>query len=174
MVAKILAILLISVQFCAAQNPAKVSGFTQKFNNAKTDSAKVVALGELAEYYYIYRHEKKADSVLQKQLNIAELSHNKNLVFATLFGKSVSNISPWSSIETFARSMKFIQQGLDYAIEAGRDDYIALAYIRKANLYRKRGQYNTAIQQATLAFSAIGNSNLDSIKAVLYLSLIHI
>lgn len=171
MVALRFAILLFSIQVCIAQNPVQVQKLTQKISEAKSDSDRIVALGNLAEYYYIFRLESKADSILQHQLNIAELTHNKNLIYATLFGKSVLNISPWSSTETFNRALKFIQQGLDFAIEAGRDDYIALAYIRKANLLRKRGEYNSALQQATLAFSAIGDQQLDSIKALLYLEL---
>ena len=42
MFAKLLAILLLSIQVCTAQNPAKVAHFIQKFENASNDSDRVI------------------------------------------------------------------------------------------------------------------------------------
>jgi Ni,Fe-hydrogenase I small subunit len=40
--------------------------FIDKIEQATNDSNKIVALGELADYYYVYKLDKKADSVQQK------------------------------------------------------------------------------------------------------------
>jgi tetratricopeptide (TPR) repeat protein len=172
MAARVLALLLcFSFFFCYSQNPQKVANLQRAIAAATTDTQRIATYGALAEYYYTYRLEKKADSLLQKQLSLAELSRNKELVLTTLFSSSINNLPNWTSIETFERAITFIEQGLDYAKEMGRDDYTALAYISKAALLRKRGQYDNALQQAMLANASIGNKKLDSIQTLLNVEL---
>jgi len=43
--------------------------------------------------------------------NFFELSHNKELIFATQLGNSISNLPNRGSIETAERTVKFIEQG---------------------------------------------------------------
>jgi hypothetical protein len=76
---------------------------------ASGDSARVIISGKLAEYYYIYQLDKSGDSVLQKQLNIAEFSQNKYLILQALFGNAITNISNWRSKETFDRAILFLK-----------------------------------------------------------------
>jgi len=154
-----------------AQFSQKENDLISAYQRATDDAGKIDALGELAEYYYIYKLEKKADSILQLQLSIAEMSNNKDLIFKTLFSNAILNINSWTSIETFDRTTKFIEKGLNYAKESGRDDYMASAYIRLANILKKRGLYDNAIQQATLAFSSLGNIPSDSLRIILYTEL---
>ncbi|MEJ7912282.1 MAG: hypothetical protein WKF70_03950 [Chitinophagaceae bacterium] len=118
--------------------------------------------------------KKKADSILQEQLSIAELSQNKNLIFATLFSDAVNNVGTWTSTETFDRTLRFIERGLAYAKEVGHSEYLALGYIRKAALLRKRGEFDNALHQAMFAFSSLESEQSDSIKAALYIELGHI
>lgn len=141
----------------------------QKVTDAKNDSDRIVTLGRLAEFYYIYRLNAEGDSVLQKQLTAAEIAQNKNLILLALLNRSSVNLTSWTNTETFDHSLKFIDQGLEYAMELGNMQYVALAHIRKANLLRKRGQLDNALQEVNMAFVALGNEPADSTKAVLFL-----
>jgi tetratricopeptide (TPR) repeat protein len=157
--------------FLCAQPQQQIDRLSNAYNKATNDPQRIQILGKLAEYLSIYKLEKQADSILQKQLTLAELSQDKELIFDILFSESITYIGSWTNKETFDRAMRFIQQGLDYATETGRNDYEALAYIRKCMLLRKMGQYDNALQQATLAFSSLGNDDQDSIRTVLYIEL---
>ncbi len=139
---------------------------------ATSDSQKVAALGELANFYYIYRAEAKADSVLQKQFLIAELSDNKNLILQSLFGKALTNVNNWASTKAYDKALAFLQKGLRYARETGKSEYERVAYIRIASIYRKMGQYDNALAQATLALtSSTADSDDDSLKSAVFLEL---
>jgi hypothetical protein len=168
---------LITVFFCffffraAAQDQQRLRYFEQKIAGSKNDAEKINTLGELAEYYSVFKLESKADSILQKALFIAEVSSDKDLVLKILFNNNVTNLYSWSSKETFEHSINFIQKGLQYAQELNRPDYIGLAYIRLAGIYRKRSLYNEAIQQATQAFTALANTHADSLNCILYIEL---
>ncbi len=140
-----------------------------KIENASSEAGKIKALGALADYYYIYRDDRKADSVLQKQLLLAEVSNDNELIRAALFNDAINNLNQWSSIETFKKALSFLDKGLKYASETGNDDYQAAAHLRKAALYRKKGDPDQALQQATLALSDIHNSKADSLKVMVYL-----
>jgi tetratricopeptide (TPR) repeat protein len=154
-----------------AQDPKKVRLLQDHIDKATNDSSRVVALGELADYFYIFKAEQKADSILQEQLTIAEISQNNNLIFATLFSNSVNNIGTWTTTQTFDRTLQFVEKGLDYAKAVGRSEYLALGYIRKAALLRKRGEFDNALREATLAFASLGSTEADSIKAALHIEL---
>ncbi|HEY0355497.1 MAG TPA: tetratricopeptide repeat protein [Flavisolibacter sp.] len=132
---------------------------------------KISTLGELAEYYYAYRLEKKADSIHQMQLLVAHLSNNKELVLSALFDNSITHIGSWTSKETFDRILAFLQKGLDYSREIGRSDYEALAYVKKATILRKRGLLDDALQHATMAYSTLSMHQIDSLKAFIHLEL---
>ncbi len=168
---------LLTILFCffffasAAQDPQRLQSFKKKIINARNDAEKVFALGELAEYYSVFKLESLADSVLQKGLSIAEVSSDKDLFLKILFNNEVTNLKAWSSKATFERSSNFVQKGLKYAQELNRSDYTALAYIRLAGIYRKRNLFNEAIQQATQAFTALGDTEADSLKCILYMEL---
>jgi hypothetical protein len=171
MKSKLTLLLLLFSLLARAQDPQKIRQLHARIERAAHDSDKIVALGALADYYFAYKLEQKADSVVQDQLTIAELSQNRNLILATLFSQSVNNIGTWTKTETFDRTLRFIEKGLDYAKEMDQAEYVTLAYIRKAALLRKRGDYDAALQQAALAFSSVGTEKMDSIKAVLYIEL---
>lgn len=160
-----------SIQKSFAQYSNIENSLIQNVEQAKDDHAKINALGELAEFYYIYRSETKGDSVLQQQLLLAELSNDKKLVLTALFGSAIDNMSYWTSSETFDKALAFLEKGLRYAEEIKKEDFQALAYIRKAAVLRKRGQYDNAINQATQAFSILDRLKQDSLKAVLYAEL---
>ncbi|MBA2330527.1 MAG: hypothetical protein H0V91_13025 [Flavisolibacter sp.] len=139
--------------------------------NASTDSNKIKALHALAEFYYIYRAEDKGDSVLQKQLVIAELSNDKSLILQTLFSNTFTNISSWTRSEILDRAISFIDQGLLYAKETNNKEYEAIANLNKAIIFRKRANYDQAISCALQAFTASEHIKNDSLKTRVYVEL---
>jgi tetratricopeptide (TPR) repeat protein len=152
-----------------AQYYAKEKALITKATLAKSDSTRILALGELADFYYIYRASNKGDSIINLELTEAELSSNKNLLLIALFGKSVTNITEWTTSENFDRGLAFLEKGLNYAREIGREDYQAIAYMRRASLFRKRGQYDNAMNEAMLALSSASDVGSDSLKAAILL-----
>jgi tetratricopeptide (TPR) repeat protein len=151
-----------------AQDPDRIKNFENRINEAGNDDEKISALCELAEYYSVFRKESMADSVLQKALFIAEISTDKNLIFKILFNNNLNNLKAWISKASYERLNKFMESGLQYAQELNRVDYIALSYIQRAGVFRKRGQFDEALQQATQAFTALSNTKADSIICILY------
>jgi tetratricopeptide (TPR) repeat protein len=155
-----------------AQFKEKAGRLNDLVSRAASDSEKVVALGNLGEFYYIYQLDREGDSILQKQLNIAEVSENKDLLLTVLFGSAINNIvstknvSSWRSKETLNRAIAFIHKGLEYAKEMGRDDYTALSYIRLAELYRSMGLLEKAYYNASIGFTTATGTKNDSLRIV--------
>jgi tetratricopeptide (TPR) repeat protein len=163
-------LLCVTISFSSpAQYFAKEKALIIKAAAARNDSIRILALGDLADFYYIYRAGKKGDSILNLQLTQAELSSNRNLLLITLFGKSVTNITEWTTSENFDRGLAFLEKGLNYAREIGREDYQAIAYTRRAALFRKRAQYDNALNEAMLALSSASAFGSDSLKAEILL-----
>lgn len=144
----------------------KEQKLVEKIKASTNERQRVLALGDLASFYYIYRAEAKGDSVLQLQTTVAEQSDDKNLMLAALFGDALAHISSWSSSATFDRAVVFLNKGLQYARETGQEKYEVLAYIRLAAVYRKRGQYDKGLDQAALALSFSNHSINDSLRCV--------
>ena len=169
MLTRVMTILLILFSFSSlAQDPGRLQYFEQKVNQSEKDGEKIVALANLAEYYSIFKLEVKADSILQKALLIAEVSSDKEHILKILFDNNITNLDIWSGTNVFERSGNFIRKGLQYAQQLNRNDYVALAYIRMASIYRKRNLFNEAIQYATEAFTALADIETDTLKCTLY------
>src|SRR5258706_14064157 len=94
-------LLIVLQNLCVAQFYKKEDSLKQRYTSAVSDSDKVIAIGKLAEFYNIYQLYRQGDSVLQEQLQIAELSDNKNLVFATLFGDAITTVSRFTNKENY-------------------------------------------------------------------------
>ena len=165
----LLSLFLPGISFC--QENQATQALTQNIQKAKNDADKIKALGVLADYYYAYRLEKKADSLLQQQILIAQLSDDRKLTLQALFDNSITSIPTWSNKETFDRALAFLNRGLNYAKEQKNYDYEAIAYIRKSSIFRKRGQVENALEEVTHAFSALDNTVNDSLRAILYIEL---
>jgi tetratricopeptide (TPR) repeat protein len=166
--------LIVLVLVCNAafgQYHSLESQLIRKAENAGSTAARIQALGQLAELYYIYRADHKADSVLQKQLATAEISNDDGMILQVLFNDAISHIEKWSDKETFDRALSFIDKGLIYARELGRRDYEVMAYLRKAAIYRKRAQYENALREISLAFASYSNAFNDSLKLAISLEM---
>ena len=167
----ILLLFILLQNFCVAQFKKQFDSLSVVCNKAASDSDKVVALGKLANLYYNYKLNRQGDSVLHDQLLIAELSDNNNLILLALFGDAITNISETATIESFNKTVAFLQKGIDFAKSQNQYDYIALGYTRMANVLRKRGQNDNALYNATQALQFLPNVSSDSIKAVIYIEL---
>ena len=166
---KLLTIILCLIAFSSySQNQKKLQILNQNINTAKNDAAKIEALLLLSDYYSIFKLDSVADEVVQKALSLAEISNDKELVLKILFGNYVNNISLWNNKQSYIKYSRFINKGLEYAQDLNRDDYVALAYVKLASVKRKLQLYDEAMEQVTHAFTALGNSEADSIKCVLY------
>jgi tetratricopeptide (TPR) repeat protein len=168
---KLLTILFILFVFLGeAQDRQYLELLNQKINVAKTDSERIYTYCELADYYSLFKLNAKSDSVLQRAFSIAQLSDDKELVLNSLFSNDIVTINSWNSKETFEKLIKSVSKGLEYAQALKRKDYIAIGYIRLAGIYRKRQQYDKAMQLATQAFTSLNENDAeaDSIKCVLF------
>ena len=149
-----------------AQFSRKVDSLLKICNTAPTENEKVEAYGQLAELYYVYQLDNAGDSILQRQVKLAELSGNKELLLNAYFGDAITNITAWRSKESFDKALSFLVKGRDYAKSIASDEYLALAYARIANLYRKWGQTDNAFNSANAAYTTALNIKSDSIKII--------
>jgi tetratricopeptide (TPR) repeat protein len=162
---------VLSQKKCFAQFSKQIDSLCMVCNRNSSDSEKVITLGTLANYYNIFYLNNKADSVLEKQLLVAEVSNNSNLVLAALFGDAIENISSSATSESFDKMMQFIQKGIDYAQANKEYNYLALGYDRMSDLMRVRGEYDKALNNSLLAMQLFENITSDSVKAETYISL---
>ncbi len=173
---KIALILLFLFQFflqkpVLAQFSKQLDSLCVLCNRSTTDSQKVVYLGKLAEYYFIFKLNDKADSVLHEQILMAELTGNQRLILQALFGDAILYISPSSNSESFDKAISFIQQGIDYAKSNNNYNYITLGYTRMAEVLIKRGQDDAALAKAVLAIDMLERITSDSVKVIYFISL---
>ena len=165
----LIAIFFIDKSYC--QYNKQIDSICIICNRLTSDSEKVIALGKLADYYYIYKLNAQADSVLHEQLQIAELSNNNGLILEVLFGNAILNISPSTTSESFDKAVEFVNNGIDYARSQNNYDYIGLGYTRLAHILRQRGENDKALLNANLATQYLLNIGSDSVKAVIYIEL---
>ncbi|MGN6268201.1 MAG: tetratricopeptide repeat protein [Ginsengibacter sp.] len=136
-----------------------------------SESQKVLSLGKLANFYYIFKLNAKGDSVLHEQILVAELSNDSALILQALFGEAILNIGPSASKESFDKTIQFIQRGIDFAKTNNKYDYLALGYTRMSEVLRKRGEYDKAFYNAITALSLLNNVVSDSVKSITYIEL---
>lgn len=167
----LLAFFIFSQKSSFAQFSKQLDSLCVLCNKSASDSEKVIAMGKLADYYYVYKLDRQADSVLQQQLLIAEHSNNSNLMLIVLFGEAILNIGSSATSESFDKTIQFIQKGIDYAKSVNQYNYIALGYDRMSDILRKRGQYDKALSNSVLALTTLQNVTSDSVKVITYIGL---
>jgi tetratricopeptide (TPR) repeat protein len=165
-----LLIFFVLSQRCFAQFSKQIDSLCMVCNRNTSDSQKVITMGVLANYYNIFYLNDKADSTLEKQLLVAELSNNDNLILATLFGNAILNLSPSATSETFDKTIRFIQKGIDYAVANRAYNFLALGYSRMSDLQTRRGATDEALASSMSALSALQNVTSDSVKVEIYIA----
>lgn len=136
-----------------------------------SDSEKVYNLDKLAAYYYIFKLNDKADSVIHEQLQIAQMTNNKNLLMKAYFGDAVLHIGPAATNENFKKAISFIKNGIDYAQSNNDYNFVTIGYIRLSDLYRKHKENDQSLANAVLALSTLERVTDDSVKAICYITL---
>lgn len=163
--------LLLAHQNNFAQFNKQIDSLCIICDKSTSDSEKVVALGKLAEYYFTFKLNKKADSVLHEQLLIAEVSGNSNLILQTLFGDAIVNIGKFAGNESFEKTLQFVRNGIDYARANNNYDYMVLGYLRLADLQREKGYLEKSLSNCNLAMSFLQNVRQDSVKCLAYIGI---
>ncbi len=166
-------LLFISCLFstCFAQYNKQIENLRVQSTRAASDSEKIMVLGKLADYFYIYKYDRQGDSVLNEQLRLAEELNSKNLLLATYFGDAITNIGTWTNTESFNRTIQFVQKGIDYANSANEPDFVVIGYSRLANIYRKKGETEKSFQTIIRALPVLPEVKSDSVKAIVYAEL---
>ena len=163
--------LLCALQLCHSQISKKIDSLCAECNKATSDTSKVLAYGELAEYYSIFKLDTKADSILQLQLMLADLSNNESLLMSTLFSNTLSNINSATSSQSFENAILFVQKGITYAKSRNNYDEIALGLSRLADVQNKKGESAIAMNTINEALSYINNIKSDSVRSIIYIQL---
>ena len=155
-----------------SQDIGYVKTLENEANTSIIPSQKIEAYNQLANYYAVFNLSKKADSVLQLALMVADETANRDVAIKLLINSSVSDFNMWSNDQTFERCKSIIEKGLRYAEETGKINLEVQAYIKLAGLYRRRNQLEKAMLFATKAFSAVGDGVIsDTLKLDLFCEL---
>ena len=172
---RLICILLLTCIFSAnksyCQIQKKIDSLSIICKRQSTDSGKIIALDKLAESYYIYKLNNKADSILQEELQIADVSDNPNLKFTALFGNAILNIGVFTSSESFEKLLAFLKDGIEYANSQNNYDFMCLGYSRLSYIFRQRGINDSALLYARMGAESSPNLTNDSLKAVMYIEL---
>lgn len=164
-------LLFITVLASYGRTDREIDSLTRIIKKAKTDAERVYAMNDLANYYYKNKSYKQGDSIISRQLLLAELSNDNKLILKTYFDNLFTSISPWSTKENFQATIKFIENGINFARSINEHDYVAIGYTRMAGLLRKKGDGAKAVEIATLALTDVHNVDNDSLKALVYIEL---
>ena len=137
-----------------------------KYNSAKSDSDRIVQLGQLSEYYFANKDFIKGDSLIEKQIMLAEATLNKNLILIAYFGNAGYNSPGAATKDRSKNAITYIKRALGYAKANDLPDYTALAYSNLAVLNTTDGQLDDAFKNASLAFTTALNTENDSAKVI--------
>jgi len=143
----------------------------QEYKAARSDSVRVVILGQLSSFYYGKKDQQKGDSIIEKQIMLAEATRNQNLILIALFGNAGYNSTNSSTRERSVKTINYINRALEYARTNGLTGYTALAYSNLANLYLADGKLDEAFKYANIGFTTALNTPNDSVKAICGLEL---
>ncbi|MBC7886318.1 MAG: tetratricopeptide repeat protein [Ferruginibacter sp.] len=139
-----------------------------KIEQAPGDSARIKALGKLANYYFENDERPRGDSVLGRQLQIAEASRNQNLMLWVLFKNPVNR---FYDLNNSRQDKSRLQYALEYAKNNELNDYVSLAYCRISAYELAEGNMDKGLSIANLAITTSFASSNDSVKALCGLQL---
>ena len=156
--------------FSAAQTDIE-NTLIRNFQDAKSDTGRIHSLSLLADYYFANKDFKKGDSVIERQIMLAEASLDEKLILSTLFGNPGYNYTHTYTRDRLHSTRDYITKALNYAKSAGLTDYVAMANANFAALYNADGKSNEAFWYANLGFTTALNTNNDSAKVICALEL---
>lgn len=141
------------------------------YQTSNTDSGRIRVLNLLADYYFANKDFKRGDSIIEKQIMLAEATLDEKLILSTLFGNPGYNYTHTYTRDRLQSTRAYITRALNYAKSAGLPDYVAMANANFAALYNADGKSNEAFWYANLGFTTALNTNNDSAKVVCALEL---
>ncbi|MBK7561322.1 MAG: tetratricopeptide repeat protein [Chitinophagaceae bacterium] len=164
---RIVLFFLVSLSFTAVQGQQQIEErLKQNFNAARSDSERIVRLGHLSQYYYANKNFAKGDSLIEKQIMLAEATLKQHLILLAYFG-NVGYSSPGVSTKDRSKNtLVYIRRALEYAKANELTDYMALAYANLSAINNSDGQLEEAFKNANLAFTTALNTNNDSAKVI--------
>jgi tetratricopeptide (TPR) repeat protein len=162
----------------AAQTQQWHEQLCENCTRAQSDSEKVIALGKLATYYFALREDAKGDSVVERQIMLAEETRNKELIVRALFENprflllgTITRTAYTLTTEDTRKFLPYLNRCLEYARSIRSNEYIALAYRNFSLFYIKEGNYNQAFQYANLANTVAIGTRDNSLKVICALQL---
>ena len=138
----------------------------RRYNEARSDSEQIIGIGQLADYFYANKNFQKADSLIEKQIMLAEATLRPNLVLLAYFGNAGFRSTGTTTRNRSANTKDYIQRALEYARVNDHTDYVAMAYANLAALNVTDGQVEEGFKNANLAFTTALNSKNDSAKTL--------
>lgn len=152
-----------------SQDAGHISLLSKQIASATNDAERILRLAELAEYYAAFNRHAQSDSALQIALRTAEAAHDRALIIRTLVDNNIANLSVLSNAAVFDQAIATIERGVSYAQAEQNRGLEALGYIRLAGIYRKRRRYEEALQQTTMASTALSDTRTkDSLHVELF------
>ncbi len=133
---------------------------------ASSDSERIVSMGILADYYYANKNFERGDSLIEKQIMLAEASLNQRLVLLAYFGNAANRYTGATTKDHFQNTLEYINRALAYAKANELTDYVAIAYSNLAGLYVSDGKHEEAYKNASLGFTTALNTANDSAKII--------
>lgn len=144
----------------AAQGRHSKSG-----KETEKDSIQILAIGKLAEKYFANKEYERADSLIEKQLMLAEESLNKNLVLLVYFG-NIAYQSVTTTKDRPKNTLSYIKRALEFARSNELPDYVALATANMAAINNADGKLDEGFRNASQAYTDALNTDNDSAKVV--------
>jgi hypothetical protein len=143
-------------------------------NTAASDSERITRLDHLAQYYFSNSQFQKGDSVIERQIMVAEASQQRPLILRAYFNNAGFRTTGATSTNRSGISANYIQRALAYAKANDLPDYVALAYSKLSASNVNTGMSGEALKHANLAFTSALNTPNDSIKVLCAIQLGHV
>lgn len=138
----------------------------RRYSEATTDSERVVRIGPLADYYYANKDFHKADSLIEKQIMLAEASMSPGLALRAYFGNAGYRSTGSGTKNRSQETREYIDRAIEYARLHNRNDYVSMGYANLAALNLTDGQVDEGSKNANLAFTTALNTDNDSAKVI--------
>ena len=123
-------------------------------------------MGLLSQYYYANKKFAKGDSVIERQIMLAESTMNQRLVLDVYFNNAGYRSTAVSTKERSKNALTYVKRALAYAKASDRTDFIAIAYSNLAAANVSDGRTEEALKNANFAFTTALNTQNDSAKVV--------
>ena len=168
---RVILILLLIVPFsrASAQYASQLEALEKKVASANNDIDRIVSMEELAQFYALFNEHAKADSVLQRALEIADLANDQTVITRVMINDYVSSVNSSGSKAVFDKMISITEKAILNTQETHDAALEALGYLRLADLYRQKRDYDQALQATGKATTALVNTQIaDTISIELF------